>query len=369
MIRFVVNTVTIITLTGMCLSGCLIPSGVVIDQPPAEAEAMAVKQIATLQTAEVQESKAKAAKIIQKSSKLRIREYLQLGDQARMGVLLAGYDYLGAEQPAGREEVLVETHKKDSPGTFFCPMMSKAYSRGGDMSYCTAHYLYNWYNTDTETAVSNGKKFYNKALDMDPNNVQALVGLANLYLIQAVGAHYERDRLRLELENLLMGLRPRGEARKNPLDMTVSQLLAVIRPSETPDENTKVAIRRFLWEGTSLRHLITYYLRTSKARCQDALRVNGQFAPAHLGLALSAAVAQDWKAALATLTFIEINKLEIPRKRSMFFVWKGFVLEQIGDVDEAIKAYSKAIEIDEPYQFMEFPRSRLQSILLSRQPS
>jgi len=216
--------------------------------------------------------------------------------------------------------------------------------------------------------IGEAKKYYNKAMDMDPNNVQALAGLANLYLIQSVAATYDRQRLRLELENVLVGLKPRGEPKRNPLDLSLNQLLAQIRAVEDPDDNTKVRIRQMLWKGASLKHLITYYLRTARARCQDALRVNGQYAPAHLGLAVAAAIIGDFKTALATLTFIEENKLEIPRKRSMFYVWKGFVLEQMGSTDEAVKAYSTAIELDEPYQFMEFPRNRLQTILLSRSP-
>jgi tetratricopeptide (TPR) repeat protein len=317
---------------------------------------------------QVQAVKAKTENIIQRSPHFRVREFLRLGDEALLGVLLGGYDYRGQDKPAAREIVLIETLQKDQPGTFVCPIMSGARYRGGKMEWCRAHNLYAWYNQGTEVTVAEAKKFYNQALDMDPNSVQALTGLGNLYLIQAIAAHYERERLRLELEDLLIAYLAKGEVRTNPLDLALDDLLGKARLGKDPKEDGRLAFQQLLWKAANLRNQITYFVRTARARFEDALRVNGQFPSAHLGLAISAAVAMDWKAAFATLAFIEQNNLQIPRKRSMFYVWKGFVLEQMGDVDEAIQAYSKAVELDEPYQFMEFPRGRLQMILLSRKP-
>jgi tetratricopeptide (TPR) repeat protein len=304
------------------------------------------------------QAKAVTEQQLKQSHWVRIREFLEEADEKRLAVLLG--------QAEVTDEILVETDQEEGWDVRACSILGEVYTRGGEMEHCKAYNLYRF--TDRGALIGQAKKLYNQALDMDPNNVQALIGLANLYIIQAVDAQYRRDRLRLNLEKLLVNLKPKGKVTGDPLDLSFTEVIAKIRPASNPTKDEKRRIREFLWAGTNNRNLIDSYLRASRARCEDALRVNSQFAPAHLGLAVVAAVENKWKVALAKLTFLEENKLDIRRNRSMFYVWKGFVLERMGNADDALKAYRLAIELDEPYQFMDFPRERVRAILLSQKP-
>ncbi|MBW1811367.1 MAG: tetratricopeptide repeat protein [Deltaproteobacteria bacterium] len=306
-----------------------------------------------------EKSKGKAQEKIKKAHVKKVRDFINDADKLRMAAL--------SSRKAIRLEVLVETEEEEEgPAVQTCGLMGMRYSRGGEMEFCKPHHLYEF--SRRVGKIAEAKKYYNQALDMDPNSVQALVGLANLYIIQAVDAQYVRDKLRLELVEQLVPLEPKGKASDDILDMSFTELIAKIRPKNSPTKGEKKSIRRQLWDATRNQHDIDSYLRAARARCEDALRVNAQFAPAHLGLAVVAAIQQKWKVAIAKLTFLEENKLEIRRNRSMFYVWKGFVLERMGNLDDALKAYGTAIELDEPYDFMDYPRKRVRAILLSQKP-
>jgi len=328
------------------------------EAPESEEAAASVIDQAAGTDSDDQQAKAEVEAKIKKSHWIRIREFLEEADRKRMRVLL-GPDEI-------RDEILVETQEEEGWDVRACTILGEVYSRGGKMEHCKAYNLYRF--NERNVLVAQAKKLYNKALDMDPNNVQALIGLANLYIIQAVDAQYQRNRMRLQLEKLLVKLKPGGRVTDDPLDLSFTELIAKIRPKGTPTKDERKRIREFLWAGTNNRNQIDSFLRTARARCEDALRVNAQFAPAHLGLAVVAAVENKWRVALAKLTFLEENKLQIRRNKSMFYVWKGFVLERMGNPDDALKSYRTAIELDEPYQFMDFPRGRVRAILLSQKP-
>jgi tetratricopeptide (TPR) repeat protein len=326
---------------------------------PAEtSELKVVNQVEEQKEAAKEHSKGKAKQKIAQAHSRKVREFINDADRLRMAAL--------SGRSSIRLEVLVETQEEEGPSVQTCGLMGLRFSRGGEMEFCKPHHLYEF--SKRAAQIAEAKKYYNQALDMDPNSVQALVGLANLYIIQAVDAQYVRDKLRLELVELLVPLEPKGKATDEILDMSLTELIAKVRPKNSPTKGEKKAIRRYLWSATRNQHDIDSYLRAARARCEDALRVNAQFAPAHLGLAVVAAIEKKWKVAIAKLTFLEENKLEIRRNRSMFYVWKGFVLERMGNLDDALKAYGTAIEIDEPYDFMDYPRKRIRAILLSQKP-
>jgi tetratricopeptide (TPR) repeat protein len=175
------------------------------------------------------------------------------------------------------------------------------------------------------------RKIYEKILDMDPGNIQALLGSANLDLMQAM-----TDISLMQRQNVILVLDPPGEKEFKKMEK----------------------------EKILLQKEADIYLGSAKTKFLSVLTANQGNPSAHLGLGIVYMLQKDWNSAKEKFEFIEKNNLVVPRGRSVFYVWYGVLFEQLENRDTAIELYQKAAFYQEPFGFSQWAKRRIEDLFL-----
>lgn len=172
---------------------------------------------------------------------------------------------------------------------------------------------------------------YETVLEMDPGNVQALLGLGNLSLMEALSDDSAIQKLESDL---------------------------VLNPDMSGDEMRKIKKKiQIISKSKSLN------IGAASTKFKSVLASEYSNSSAHLGLAMIFMLDKDFNSAKEKFDFIENNNLIPSRNRSIFYVWYGFLFELLGNKDAAVDIYSKAAFYREPYDFGEWAKQRMFTIL------
>ena len=198
--------------------------------------------------------------------------------------------------------------------------------KGGDES--TRVFALMTFRSNTRE-LSNARQLYEAVLSSDPGNQQALLGLGNLALMEAMTLETERQGIQARLAG----------------------------PDVSSDERPRLERRS---------KLVQKKLDSALAAAQNKFKMVIASAPsesgAHLGLGVALALAKDWNGAFAKFEQMEKGGAMPAHNRSVVYVWWGFVLEQNGNRDGAIVKYSLASELQEPYSWAEWADRRVEEL-------
>ncbi len=160
--------------------------------------------------------------------------------------------------------------------------------------------------------------YYKQALDKQPDKPQADLGLGNLALMEAMTFIALKEKLLYDIKT--------GSSGKSEKE----QQRSLNRYERRIDSATRSARNKF-------QYIID--------------EINPNNATAHLGIAMSFAMAGKWKRALQK--FSEVDELGLINANtpsaSIAYAWYGFTLEQLSDISGAKEKYMLATEIRDPY--------------------
>jgi len=119
-------------------------------------------------------------------------------------------------------------------------------------------------------------------------------------------------------------------------------------------------------------------LAAAARKFNAVLNLNPRNASAHLGKAMAVALGlvgsddddtratdpPDWKRAESMFAEIDDNDLHTPYNRSVFYVWYGFVFEQMGRSTSARTLYARASQLEEPYNWGAWAMEREEDLYL-----
>jgi tetratricopeptide (TPR) repeat protein len=183
-----------------------------------------------------------------------------------------------------------------------------------------------------EAQIRQARELYEQVLVKDPGNPQALLGLGDLALMDAMTLLSKRQ-----------------------------QIDATLVTSEALDGEDRARLQR---KKTLLEKRTDNLLAAAQAKFRRVFATNPAEPAAHLGMGISLAMSRNWNAAHQKFLQIEKEGFEPPRNRSVLYVWDGFVLERLGKRDAAIERYSKAAAFLEPYSWGKWASERVEELFL-----
>ncbi len=190
------------------------------------------------------------------------------------------------------------------------------------------HAAYN--DRDNADRIAQARARYETVLTMDPGKPQALLGLANLSMIEAMTFLTQR-----------------------------TELTYTLRTTDNLKSKPGLVKRRRM-----VKRKLRTALMAAQTKFQDVLSFSPREPSAHLGMAMVMAMGGRWKEAQAKLAEIEQERMFPPRARSVFYLWYGFVEEALGRFDDAIRHYAKAAELGEPTAWALWAENRVEEMYL-----
>jgi tetratricopeptide (TPR) repeat protein len=316
-LALVVALAAVLVLWGCVATRGAAPIGVPSKKPPAAKDvsprARAEKQAAARQApktdeaaqldAEPEEKKVVEAAAAPSTTNERIREALGEADEWRKRAL-------------------------GKPGIVTFRVLSSQLDTRGNKSSRT-YFLVSY--EEQKQAILAARASYEKVLAMDPANAQALLGLGNLALMEAMTHITEQTQLNYDLGYQQEGMSADAKAH---YDVKLKLLQMKI-------ESALVAAR---------------------SKFKTVLLMSPVDPTAHLGIGMALALGRDWAGAQQKFDQMERSGIFPPYNRSIMHIWYGFTLEQLGQKEQAVAKYWQAVELQEPYNAAEWARARVEKI-------
>ena len=315
-------------LTALLFSSACVPTGAIRGRGKAPGQNQARAQHVEVEVAATPSVVASESGEAERSPGVRIRQLLDEAEVARRRLF----------GDPGERVFSLETEKEADDGR----KMIRVYR------------LVHW--DGRERKILGVRSIYEQVLEMDPGNVQALLGLGNMALVEAVTHSTAKQSISWTL----------GTSKKLG-----------------DEERTRLQKKQDL----IARRLVSS-LKAARVKFQDVLRSSPSEPAAYLGLGMADALQGGYKAKARTMLdavddlgmadalqggykaaakrfeMMERNNVVPRRKRSIFYVWYGFVLEASKARTDAIAKYERAAELLEPYAWGSWARARVETIHL-----
>lgn len=216
------------------------------------------------------------------------------------------------------------------PGHLTFHVVTEKFDESGDK----LHRTYKLLSYDDEDRMEKAREGYEEILTMDGGNVQAVLGLADLALMESV-----------TLRNSIASIE-----------------FSIATGSALTAKETAVLQRK----AKLLQRRLDSAVAAAQNKFKTVLVSNPQEAVAHLGIAIALTIEKSWPAAVAKFDLMEKSGLVPAHNRSIFYVWYGFALQESAGEDAALAKFALAAELQEPYSWALWARDRVEEIEVYR---